>query len=1073
MLTSPQTFRFSHPLVITVVSVVVILVFASALPMMETDTRPNSFLAPDNPALVYRETVRQQFGLSDPLIIALVDHGPTGVFNPHSLAVLQSLADEVSALPNIDQERVMSLASEKNIVASDEGMDVSGFLDDLPENQAQADAVRAAVFDFPLIVGNLVSKDGQIALIVAELVDDQEVGSTYEQVKAIADRGTASGTVEVHVAGEGAIAGYLAKYIDIDAKRLNPLAWGVIMLIFYVAYRRFNPLLMANVIIAASVLIPLGIMAALHIPLYIITSALPVILIGTSVADAIHMYSHYYELQAESPEAAVPDLVAATMQGLWRPVTLTSLTTMSGFIALYFSATMPPFKYFGLFAAIGVFVAWVYTMVFLPAAMILTKPKINPALLRQKDTWWKGSYWFGRAMQTLGRFTQAFSVPLMLSALLIVVLGAIAASRIIVDDEPITIFDDSEPLFQADKIMNEHLAGTNALDVVIEASEPGGLLRPENLARIEALQAYATSLPHVGGSTSIVDYLKQMNRAIRGGARENYRLPESEELAAQYFLIYSATSDSTDFEEEIDYNYQMANVRLNLNTGSFHEFAPVVEKMQAYIDEHFNAPGLKATLSGRVNLNYHWIREIGRSHFVGVAYSLLLIWIVSALLFRSALAGIYTLIPVAGAILLVYAALVMLDVRLGVGTSMFASVALGLGVDYAIHTIERFRVIYALERGDWTRTFDNYYLTTGRALFFNFLAISCGFGVLISSKVASLNNFGTMFVIAITTCFLFSLTLLPAMIRFFRPGFITNYEPRLRQRTDFWRTLLVIAVVITLAWLLWPPVAAAQEQLEPEPAQSETPLLVDHAPISAAELVARVNGLDEGEFVTRKLSMQLVDKRGQERVRDTVVYRKYYGQEMRTIVFYLSPANVRNTSFLTWDYPEVERDDDQWLYLPALRKVRRISSADRGDYFMGTDFTYEDIKLDGKLSESDYTFEVLQTPSERADGFYQLAAVPRNDEIAGELGYSRIEFVVDPANWLVVGGEFADVKGNPLKTFRVTESAQVDGIWTRERIEVENHKTGHRTIFAFSDIDYTTPVNDELFSKLAMERGAP
>ncbi|RLA43423.1 MAG: Patched family protein, partial [Gammaproteobacteria bacterium] len=1033
------------------------------------DTRPNAFLASDNPALVYREKVQEQFGLSDPLIIALVDRGPKGIFHPTSLALLQSLSDQIGALPNIDEERVMSLASEKNIVASEEGMEVSGFLDQLPENQVQAEAVRAAVFDFPLLVGNLVSRDGHVTLIVAELLDDREVESTYTQVKAIADRMSASGDVEIHVAGEGAIAGYLAKYIDIDAKQLNPLAWAVIMLILYIAYRRFSPPLIANVIIAASVLIPLGIMAAAHIPFYMITSALPVILIGISVADTIHIYSQYYELQARDPDAEVRDLVAATMRDMWRPVTLTTLTTMAGFLGLYFSAYMPPFKYFGLFAAIGVAVAWLYSMVLLPATIVLFKPQVSPGFQRQVEA--AGSDWFGRCMQALGRLTQAYATPLLVTALAVMILGTIAASQIIVDEEPIAIFHSSEPLYQADKVMNTHLAGTNALDVVIEASEPGGLLQPDNLARIEALQAYAVGLPHVGGSTSIVDYLKQMNRALRGGSVEDYVLPDSEDLVAQYFLIYSATSDSSDFEEEIDYDYQMANVRLNLNTGSYHKFKPVVESMQRYIDEEFNTPELKATLSGRVNLNYHWIGDLGRSHFAGLGFALLLVWVVSTLLFRSAWAGVYTLVPVAGAILLVYAAMVVMNLGLGVGTSMFAAVALGLGVDFSIHTLERFRVLYASENGDWNRVFDEFYKTTGRALFFNFLAIACGFGVLISSKVASLNNFGLMIVIAITTSFLASMTILPAMIRTFRPNFITTYGDGAVRRPIHWPTLLIVAAALLVAWFLFPPVAAAQEPKEPAAIQVLQP--ENPVQLSAADLVLRVNAVDNGEFVTRKLSMQLVNRRGKERLRDTVVYRKYYGEEMRTIVFYESPANVRNTSFLTWDYPEVDRDDDQWLYLPALRKVRRISAADRGDYFMGTDFTYEDIKLDGKLSENDYEYTLLQTPDNSPDGHYKLEATPRDDETAQELGYSRINFWVNPSNWLVIKGEFTDIKGNLLKTLHVTESAQIDDIWTRQRIEMENHKSGHRTIFSFSDIDYTTPVNDTLFSKRAMERGAP
>ena len=114
----------------------------------------------------------------------------------------------------------------------------------------------------------------------------------------------------------------------------------------------------------------LSVMAASLVAFFVITNALPVILIGISVADAIHIYSHYFDLQAEQPLKNRKELVVETMVGMWRPVTLTTLTTMAGFLGLYFAAYMPPFKYFGLFTAFGVFVAGVYSLIFLPAAMV-------------------------------------------------------------------------------------------------------------------------------------------------------------------------------------------------------------------------------------------------------------------------------------------------------------------------------------------------------------------------------------------------------------------------------------------------------------------------------------------------------------------------------------------------------------------------------------------------------------------------------------------------------------------------------------------------------------------------------
>ena len=120
--------------------------------------------------------------------------------------------------------------------------------------------------------------------------------------------------------------------------------------------------------------------------------------------------------------------------------------------------------------------------------------------------------------------------------------------------------------------------------------------------------------------------------------------------------------------------------------------------------------------------------------------------------------------------------MVILGMTLGIGTSMFAAVAIGLGVDFAIHTLDRMRTLYAQFNGDAAQVFAQLYQTTARALFVNFLAIASGFGVLISSKIVSLNSFGSIVVLAITTSFFSSLTLLPALVQLFRPDFILAPE---------------------------------------------------------------------------------------------------------------------------------------------------------------------------------------------------------------------------------------------------------------------------------------------------------
>ncbi|MBA1445995.1 MAG: outer membrane lipoprotein-sorting protein [Chromatiales bacterium] len=237
------------------------------------------------------------------------------------------------------------------------------------------------------------------------------------------------------------------------------------------------------------------------------------------------------------------------------------------------------------------------------------------------------------------------------------------------------------------------------------------------------------------------------------------------------------------------------------------------------------------------------------------------------------------------------------------------------------------------------------------------------------------------------------------------------------------------------------------------------------------EIAQRINARDEGEAVSRNLTMEMIDRRGKKRVRETRGFRKYYGDEKRSVIFYQQPKNVKDTAFMTYDYPQADVDDDQWLYLPAMRKVRRISASDRGDYFLGTDFTYEDIKLESKVSIADYSRKT--TGEDEVDGHhcYVVEALPVDDETAKELGYSRVEQCVDDAIWMVRRSRFWDTRGKLLKTIHTRGIRQVQGIWTQHHLEVENHKTSHRTVFTFSEVDYVKGVHDGVFTQKAIRRG--
>jgi len=1039
-----QVLRFR--ILILLAGILGIIGAGSYLPGLTRDTTSDAFIPKDNPARVYREQVKESFGLADPIIIAVFQEGEHGVFTPEALQLVESLTLKLQDLPNIDPERVVSLATEKNIEGREFGMNVEPFYDNYPDSAEAAQAMWDKVSDFPLYLGSLVARDGSATLIVAEVLNEQESEATYAAISQLANETKLPPGVSLHVAGEASITGYMGTYIDSDAQKLNPLAGVIITIILFLAFRTLAGAVLPNFIVVATVVGAVGLMAASGVSFFVITNGMPVVLIGIAVADSIHIFTAYYESLSRNPEIENNDAIVEAMCEMWRPITLTSLTTIAGFMGMYISSVQPPMQFMGLFTALGVAIAWTYSMLFLPASMSFFKAQRNNYISRSK-----GDDFASRFMSRLGKVVINNPLTIVSLGAVLVFAGLLGAMNIEVDDRRIDVFNKKEPVYQADKIINQHFDGTSVFDIVIETDKAEGLFNPVYLKKMEAFQIEIEKHAIVGGTTSIVDYLKQMNRALNEGKPDEYRLVDNELLIAQLFLLYTASADPTDFEEEIDYDYQKANIRVGINDSSYQKIKPVIAALNAYIEQTFNEPGLKATLSGRAMVTYEWVDSVGTSHFNSVLVSLALVLLMACLVFRSVTAGLLSLAPVAISILFVYAVMVVFGITIGIGTSMFASVAIGLGVDFAIHTIDRVRTLFEAPytKEDESQLMHSLFPSTGRALFFNLLAIACGFGVLMSSDVVPLMRFGAIVALSVSTAFIFSLTLLPALIILLRPKFIYRSEQKVRQPGNAVAGLLLLAV-IGVAGLSKPAVANE---------------------LSALDIMTRVVNRDDGAFVSRDLKMELIDRRGKTRIRETRGFRKYFGQDKRTVLFYISPANVKDTGFLTYDYKDTNVDDDQWLYLPAARKIRRISSSDRGDYFLGTDLSYEDIKNENKPNLADYTYQL--TGKEVVDGVecYVLEATPVSDKVARELGYGRVVSRIDPEIWMARKSEFWDIKGNPLKFVLNRDIRLVDEIWTTHEIYAENLKTGHKTRFTFSKVDYQTPVKNSWFETRQLKRG--
>jgi hypothetical protein len=239
----------------------------------------------------------------------------------------------------------------------------------------------------------------------------------------------------------------------------------------------------------------------------------------------------------------------------------------------------------------------------------------------------------------------------------------------------------------------------------------------------------------------------------------------------------------------------------------------------------------------------------------------------------------------------------------------------------------------------------------------------------------------------------------------------------------------------------------------------------------ARDIMRRVNDRDDGDNRTSELEMILIDKAGNQRVRLLKNFGKDKGKDSLSIIFFVSPADVKDTGFLTYDYDASGKDDDQWLYLPALKKTKRIASEDKSGSFMGSDFNYSDM-TEPDLEKYDYTLK----REVEVDGVktWEIESVPRSDAIADETGYSKSVGWVRQDNLMLIRAVSWVYKSSRVKFMQIRKLEKIDGIWTPLEMEMdtrEGRDTVHKTVLRFKNVRFNQPLSEDYFTVRQLEKG--
>lgn len=239
----------------------------------------------------------------------------------------------------------------------------------------------------------------------------------------------------------------------------------------------------------------------------------------------------------------------------------------------------------------------------------------------------------------------------------------------------------------------------------------------------------------------------------------------------------------------------------------------------------------------------------------------------------------------------------------------------------------------------------------------------------------------------------------------------------------------------------------------------------------AREIMTKVDQRDDGDNATADMEMILIDKRGKKRIRKIKTFTKDKGKDKQRIMFFLKPADVKNTGFLTYDYDDPARDDDQWLYLPALEKTKRIATNDKSGSFMGSDFSYADMT---SRDLEDYDFKLIKETEVNGVKTWLIESVPRSKEVIDETGYTKSILFVRQDNYVVIRAVHFVKEGKKLKYFEIKKLELIDDIWVGTELRMTTKKakkTLHKTVIRFHNMKFNQPLDESVFSVRRLEKG--
>lgn len=713
---------------------------------METDL--DDYMPQDHPAFVYSNQAEEWFNIQDGIIIAI--ENKNGIYNSGTLQKVKDLTKELQKMDEIEKDDVTSLYTADNIIGTESGLDVKPFFKSVPKSEEKIDALRQSVRDNEMIYERLVNTNETVTVVIAEIKDNVFSQEFYQSLLDLAK--TYEGPEKLYVAGRPIVEGTMAYLGPRDMQRMVPIVIVVIVIVLLLVQRSIKAGIFTLLVVLFSVVWAFGLMAAVNIPIYAVSTMIPVMLIAIGVADGIHLYSHLHIFLRENPHADKKTATFDMLKEMWKPVVMTSVTTAVGFISLLTSEVYP-IKYFGLFTAFGVMAAMLFSLLLIPAGILIF------GLPRWKDKIKSSEQHENRFLNTIAFSVIRHKYVTLFFTFIIVAVSVWGTTKVWINSSFLDKFENDSDIVLTDAFINQNFGGTSTLNVILDSNEKDAFKQPQILEAIDRLQNDVDgSLQVVGNSFALTDYLKRMNKVMHTDSVEYNVIPATQDLVAQYLLLYEMSGDPENLWKVVNYNYQKANLTFQLKSDN----SIALNKAIAKIEEHFpelDKLGVSINYAGSGYKGLVFTDLILDGQIKSLVLSLFIVIILLSLMFKKISAGLIGAVPITITAIISFGVMGLLDIPLSTTTALLSSIAIGIGIDYAVHFIERYK-IYATETKDKQLTGRMTMQHSGRAIVFNALVVIAGFLVLLASVFPPNRALGALVSLNMFTSFVGTVTIM-------------------------------------------------------------------------------------------------------------------------------------------------------------------------------------------------------------------------------------------------------------------------------------------------------------------------